>query len=423
MMYRLYDLQRSWLDPLSHFADASARALASKENPLSWHPAVRLASAGHALVHRVTKRYEKPSFGITEVQAGGGRVAVSEQVTIAEPFCKLVRFQRCSDDPAVMRALAEQPKVLLCAPLSGHHSTLLRDTVRSLLADHEVYVTDWVDARDVPLSKGVFHLDDYVHTVMRFIRSLGAAQLHVVSVCQPTVPVLAAVSLMAQAGEKTPLSLTLMGGPINAQVSPTEVNRLAVQHSYDWFEKRMIHVTPPGYAGAGRRVYPGFLQLSAFVAMNPKHHLKSYLRYWVDSLRGSSGESARAVHEQFYDEYNAVLDMDAPYYLETVKVVFQEFRLANGTWDVKGTRVRPSAIETTAIFTVEGEDDDISGLGQTEFAHQLCSGVPAEKHKHHVAAQCGHYGIFSGRRWRESIYPVLRDFIRESDQGVVHVQR
>jgi poly(3-hydroxybutyrate) depolymerase len=410
-MYRLYELQRTFLEPLSHWADASARTLTSPDNPFAWHPGVRLLAASQSLFHRMAKRYEKPEFGIEEVVVDGLTVSITEEVEIAEPFCQLVRFRRVTRDAALQQRLNAAPRVLLCAPLSGHHSTLLRDTLRSLLHDHEVFVTDWVDAREVPLDKGVFHLDDFVHTIMRFIRHLDAEKLHVVSVCQPTVPVLAAVSLLAQAKEPTPRTLTLMGGPINAQISPTEVNALATKRSIEWFEKKMIHVTPHGYPGAGRRVYPGFLQLTAFVAMNPKHHMTAYLRYWFDVVRGDAGEATRAVHEQFYDEYNAVLDMDAPYYLETVRTVFQEFRLANGTWDVRGVRVDPSKIVDTAVFTIEGEEDDISGLGQTEFAHTLCKNLPFELRKHHVAPECGHYGIFSGRRWRDSIYPLVRGFI------------
>jgi len=413
MIYSLHEFQRRLLEPLAEYADVSARTLRDPKNPLAKLPQMRLLGASNALFHRLTKSYKKLPWGIEEVLAHGRPVSVAEETLLDEPFCKLVRFVRRSEDGDVARRLGNDPKVLVCAPLSGHHATLLRDTIRTLLQDHDVYVTDWNDARDVPLTEGEFHLDDYVHTIMRFIRTLGAEQLHLVSVCQPTVPVLAAVSLLAQAGEKTPRSLTLMGGPIDARKSPTSVNLLATQHSYDWFEKNMIHKVPRGYAGKGRRVYPGFLQLTAFVMMNPKNHFKAYARYWVDSLKGESGESARVTHERFYDEYNSVLDMDAAYYLETVRVVFQDFALAAGTWNVRGVRVRPSAITETAIFTVEGEKDDISGLGQTEAAQDLCANVPDEKRKHYVAVGAGHYGIFSGRKWREGVYPQVRDFIRQ----------
>jgi poly(3-hydroxybutyrate) depolymerase len=286
-----------------------------------------------------------------------------------------------------------------------------------MLRDHKVYITDWKNARMVPLSQGDFHLDDYVHYVEDFIRHLQRlyGNCHVISVCQPTVPVLAAVSLMASRGEKIPLSMTMMGGPIDARRSPTAVNSLATQHSYAWFENNVIYRVPPGFPGEGRRVYPGFLQHAGFVAMNPDRHISSHYDYFQHLIRGDN-ESAEA-HRQFYDEYNAVLDMDANYYLETIRIVFQEFRLVHGTWDVRnpdGTleRVRPQDIRDSALLTIEGELDDISGSGQTRAAHDLCIHIPAERRRHFDVEGAGHYGIFSGRRWRERVYPVVRDFIR-----------
>ncbi|MBK9265676.1 MAG: polyhydroxyalkanoate depolymerase [Polyangiaceae bacterium] len=419
MVYHLHELQRRMVEPWSELAAGSSRALVHPKNPFRVLPNVRALAASQALFHRMTKRYDKPAWGIHEVVSHGMTVSVAEEAVLSEPFCKLVHFTRRTHDADVAMQLRKDPRVLIVAPLSGHHATLLRDTVRTLLQDHDVYVTEWADARDVPVIEGVFHLDDYVHTVMRCIRLLGAESLHVMAVCQPTVPVLGAVSLLAQAGEKTPRTLTLMGGPIDARKSPTEVNTLATEHPLGWFEKNMIHKVPGPYAGKGRRVYPGFFQLTAFVMMNPKNHFKSYFKYWVDSHKGESGAAARATHEQFYDEYNSVLDMDAEYYLETVRVVFQEFALAKGTWDVRGVRVRPSAITDTAIFTVEGEKDDISGLGQTEAAHALCSSVPQENRRHLFVKGAGHYGIFSGHRWRENTYPILREFIRNHSMPIV----
>ncbi len=410
--YHFHELQRRVLAPLAAGAKVSSQALLHPLNPLSRLPQVRALGASQALFHRLAKRYRKQPWRIDSTPAHGATVSVAEELIVAEPFCRLIRFARRTDDAAIARRLEQDPRVFVCAPLSGHHSTLLRDTIQTLLQDHDVYVTDWVDAREVPTTEGVFHLDDYVHTILRFIRRLGAGSLHVISVCQPTVPVLAAVALLAQGGEPTPLTLTLMGGPIDARQSPTEVNAFAAEHPLAWLEANMIHEVPGPYAGKGRRVYPGYLQLTAFVMMNPKSHLKSYLRYWVDALKGESGAAARETHERFYDEYNAVLDMDAAYYLETVRVVFHDFALAAGTWDVRGVRVRPAAITETAIFTVEGERDDISGLGQTEAAHGLCSSVPDVMRKHMVVEGAGHYGIFSGRRWREKVYPEVRDFIR-----------
>jgi poly(3-hydroxybutyrate) depolymerase len=284
------------------------------------------------------------------------------------------------------------------------------------LRDHKIYITDWKNARTVPMSEGEFHLDDYVNYVQEFIRHLQGiyGNCHVVSVCQPTVPVLAAVSLMASRGETTPLSMTMMGGPIDARKSPTAVNNLAMKKSFSWFENNVIYRVPTNFAGAGRRVYPGFLQHSGFVAMNPSNHANSHYDYFQDLIKGD-GASTEA-HRKFYDEYNAVLDMDADYYLDTIKVVFQQFSLVNGTWDVRGVdgnieRVRPQDIKTTALFSVEGELDDISGSGQTEAVHSICSGVPASRQKHLEAKGAGHYGIFSGKRWREIVYPEVKSFI------------
>jgi poly(3-hydroxybutyrate) depolymerase len=301
-----------------------------------------------------------------------------------------------------------QPSVLVVAPLSGHHSTLLRDTVRTLAQDHKVFITDWVDARMVPLSDGEFHLDDYIAYVQDFIRKIGP-NVNVISVCQPTVPVLAAISLMASAGEATPRTMIMMGGPIDARKSPTAVNNLALNRSHEWFEHNVIYRVPQNYPGAGRRVYPGFMQHTGFVAMNPDRHVNSHYDYFLDLIRGD--DDSVDAHRKFYDEYNAVLDMPAEYYLDTIKTVFQDFALVNGTWVVKGKPVRPQDITTTALLSVEGELDDISGAGQTEAAQGLCSGIPASKRQHYSVEGAGHYGIFSGRRWREKAYPEIREFI------------
>ena len=337
------------------------------------------------------------------------QVAVQELVAEEKHFCRLLRFKRYTDDPAVLAKMKDQPTVLVVAPLSGHHSTLLRETVKQLLKDHKVYITDWTDARMVPVEVGPFHLDDYIRYVQAFIRLVGGADCHVMSVCQPTVPVLAAISLMASAGEPTPRSMTMMGGPIDARKSPTAVNNLAMNRSYSWFENNVIYRVPTNFPGAGRAVYPGFLQHTGFVAMNPDRHLSSHYDYFLDLVRGDD-DSAEA-HRRFYDEYNAVLDMPAEYYLDTIKTVFQDFALVNGTWQVDGALVRPQDITTTALLTVEGELDDISGAGQTRAAHDLCAGVPKQHQHHYDAIGAGHYGIFSGRRWREKVYPEVRDFI------------
>jgi len=356
------------------------------------------------------------------VEVDGVSVAIHERIEINKPFCELRRFKRFSDDAATLGKLKNQPVVLIVAPLSGHYATLLRDTVKTMLKDHKVYITDWRNARLVPLSEGEFHLDDYVNYVQEFVRDLQAkyGNCHIMSVCQPTVPVLAAVSLMASRGEQTPLSMTMMGGPIDATKSPTAVNNLATNKSHSWFENNVIYRVPDNFPGAGRRVYPGFLQHTGFVAMNPDRHLKSHYDYFKDLIKGdnSSAES----HRQFYDEYNAVLDMDADYYLETINTVFQEFKLVRGTWEVKNPQgklelVRPQDIRNTPLLTVEGELDDISGSGQTEAAHKLCSGIVRQAHHHLEAKGAGHYGIFSGRRWREVVYPHVKSFILEHNKA------
>jgi poly(3-hydroxybutyrate) depolymerase len=280
--------------------------------------------------------------------------------------------------------------------------------VRALLRDHKVFITDWTDARMVPLDAGPFHLDDYVTYVQEFIRHIGP-EVNVISVCQPTVPVLAAISLMASNGEVTPRTMTMMGGPIDARKSPTAVNNLAMNKSHNWFEHNVIYRVPVNYPGSGRAVYPGFLQHSGFVAMNPDRHLSSHYDYFLDLVRGD-GDSADS-HREFYDEYNAVLDMPAEYYLDTIKTVFQDFALVNGTWQVNGQLVRPQDIKTTALLTIEGELDDISGAGQTRAAHELCTGIAKTRQFHYDAVGAGHYGIFSGRRWREKVYPEVKQFI------------
>jgi len=413
MLYQWYETQRAFMAPFSEFASASAKLYNHPLSPFVHTPLAPRISAGLDLMHRLAKDYEKPQFGISTATVGGVEVAVQQQVALNKPFCRLLRFKRFTDNPAALETMKSQPTVLVVAPLSGHHSTLLRDTVRSLLHDHKVFITDWTDARMVPVEAGPFHLDDYVAYVQEFIRHVGP-KAHVISVCQPTVPVLAAVSLMATKGETTPLSMTMMGGPIDARKSPTAVNNLAMDKSYNWFENSVIYRVPQNYPGAGRRVYPGFLQYSGFVAMNPDRHVNSHYDYFLDLVRGDE-ESADS-HREFYDEYNAVLDMPAEYYLDTIKKVFQEFALVNGTWSIDGQLVRPQDIRRTALLTIEGELDDISGAGQTRAAHELCSGIPEANRFHYDVVGAGHYGIFSGRRWREMVYPRLRSFIADYDK-------
>lgn len=416
MLYQIFETQRSIMEPFSDLAQAAAKLYSNPLNPMSQTPLAQRTSAGYALMHRLGKDYEKPEFGIKTVKVNKTDVAIHERIEIDKSFCELRRFKRFSDDPATLTLLKSQPAVLIVAPLSGHYATLLRDTVKTMLQDHKVYITDWKNARLVPMSEGEFHLDDYINYVQEFIRHLQSiyGNCHVVSVCQPTVPVLAAVSLMASRGEKTPLTMTMMGGPIDARKSPTSVNNLATNKSFEWFENNVIYRVPANFPGAGRRVYPGFLQYTGFVAMNPDRHATSHYDYFKDLIKGD--DASAEAHRKFYDEYNAVLDMDADYYLETIQTVFQDFKLVNGTWDVKGVdgkveRVRPQDIKGTALMTVEGELDDISGSGQTRAAQDMCTGVNASDRLHLEVPGAGHYGIFSGSRWRSVVYPQVVKFI------------
>ena len=411
MLYQIFETQRTLMEPFADFAQAASKLYSNPMSPLGQNQLAQRVAAGYDLLYRLGKDYEKPQFGIQSVKVDQVDVAIHERIELDKPFCELRRFKRYTDDAHTLTSLKGQPVVLIVAPLSGHYATLLRDTVKTMLKDHKVYITDWKNARLVPLSEGAFHLDDYVNYVQEFIRYLQDhyGNCHVMSVCQPTVPVLAAVSLMASRGEKTPRTMTMMGGPIDARLSPTAVNNLAMNKSLEWFENNVIFRVPTNYPGSQRRVYPGFLQHTGFIAMNPGRHAQSHYDYYMDLMRGED-ESAD-FHRSFYDEYNAVLDMPAEYYLDTIKVVFQDFALVNGTWDVKGERVRPQDIKTTALLTIEGEFDDISGAGQTRAAHDLCTGVNSSRKFHYDAVGAGHYGIFSGRRWREKIYPQVRDFI------------
>jgi poly(3-hydroxybutyrate) depolymerase len=410
MLYQLQEFQRAMLEPISSWAKTTAKIFTNPSNPLSHSPLSQRTAAGYELLHRLGKEYEKPDFNIKNINAHGKTVAIAEIESIKKPFCRLLRFKRFSDDVATIKLLKDDPIVLLVAPLSGHHASLLRDSVKTLLQNHKVYVTDWTDARQVPTSEGDFGLDDYVTYIQEFIRFIGAENLHVISVCQPTVPVLAAISLMATNGEKTPLTMTMMGGPIDGRKSPTAVNSLAMTKSYEWFENNVIYTVPANHPGAGRKVYPGFLQHAGFVAMNPDRHMKSHWDYFQDLLKGDLRDAQ--AHRRFYDEYNAVLDMDAKYYLDTIKTVFQEFALPLGTWKINGQLVRPQDIKTTALLAIEGELDDISGSGQTEAAIDLCKGISATNKMFYEVKGAGHYGIFSGKRWREKVHPVISEFIR-----------
>lgn len=407
MLYQLHEFQRSILQPLSRLADATAQVYTNPYSPFAYTPFSRRMAATFDLVHRIGKDYRKPAFGLTATRIDGIEVPVQEKTLLHKPFCNLLHFERTVPQGMAPR---NDPKLLIVAPMSGHHATLLRDTVRALLPNHEIYITDWIDARMVPVADGPFHLNDYIFYIQEFIRLIGS-DVHVMSVCQPTVPVLAAISLMASANEPVaPRSMIMMGGPIDTRKSPTSVNNLATEKPLSWFETHMIYTVPHKYPGYLRRVYPGFLQHAGFVAMNPGRHATSHYDYYLQLIKGD-GESADN-HREFYDEYNAVLDLSAEFYLDTIKVVFQDHALPKGEWMVADQLVRPQDITRTALLTVEGELDDISGPGQTQAAHALCSGIAENRREDMVVPKTGHYGIFSGRRWREQIAPKIADFIR-----------
>jgi poly(3-hydroxybutyrate) depolymerase len=402
MLYALHEFQKTISAPLVAWVHASHRLFSSPYSPLAYTPVSRHVAASSEVIARLMRSYHKPEWGIDHVEVDGHDVPLTIEVAMSKPFCRLLHFRKAVDEPG--------PKVLIFAPLSGHFATLLRDTVRTMLRDFDVYITDWTDARMVPLSEGPFHLADYIEYSKDFIRHLGPS-VATISVCQPTVPVLAAVSLLAQENDPSlPRAMVMMGGPIDTRRSPTAVNEFAMGRSHSWFEDKVIYRVPFNYPGFMRRVYPGFLQHLSFIAMNADRHIEAH-RDFFNHLIVGDGDSAEA-HRRFYDEYNAVLDMPAEYYLDTIKVVFQDFLLPRGRWEVNGTLVQPAAIRGSALFTVEGELDDISGNGQTEAAHGLCCNVPAEKRRHLLAPQVGHYGIFSGRKFREQIYPQIRDFVR-----------
>jgi poly(3-hydroxybutyrate) depolymerase len=401
-VYFSYQLSRGLRQPLNLWA-ASNQALWSHP-ALGASPLGRTLAAVSELVERTTRHYPKPTFGLTSAVVRGRSVAVEEAYLERTPFCDLVQFRR--DAPS------GDPKVLLVAPLSGHHATLLRETVRELLPDHEVFITDWIDARLVPLEAGSFDLDDYIALAQHFVRRLGP-EVHVVSVCQPAVAVLSALSLLAEDEPSAlPRSLLLMAGPVDTRVNPTEVNRLAEVRSLEWFERWAVDHVPAGEPGAGRRVCPGFFQLGGFLSMNVDRHLAAHWKLFQHLLEGD--EDAADANRRFYDEYLAVMDLPAEYYLQTVRTVFQDHAFALGTMKFRTARpVRPAAIRGMALMTVEGERDDITGLGQTQAAHGLCSGIPPQDKAHYVQADAGHYGVFSGRHWREQVAPRMRDFIRQ----------
>ncbi len=402
--YYAYEFQRQLAQPVRLWANAVERAASSPYNPFAETWFGKSMSASAEIVARMTRDYGKPAFGLATTEVDGATVEVNEEILLRKPFCQLLRFHR--DTPT------RSPKVLLVAPMSGHYATLLRGTVEALLPDHDVHITDWIDAREVPLAQGNFDLDDYIDYIIEFCRYLGP-DVHVIAVCQPSVPVMAAASLMAQAGDpRQPRSLTLMGGPVDTRESPTVPNDLAMRNSMMWFRQNVISTVPFHYRGALRRVYPGFLQLTSFISMNLDRHVNAHVRQFEHLIKGD--DDSAVSHRRFYDEYLAVMDLTAEYYLQTIQVVFKEHLLPRGLWVSRDRKIEPAAIET-ALMTVEGELDDISGIGQTKAAHALTPHIPGARHVHWEQPRVGHYGIFNGRKWREQIMPRIRDFIRAND--------
>lgn len=409
MLYHIHELQHAALAPVRLMAEAVQSMYSHPWMPMSYTSFGRAVAAGAELLERTTRRYPKPAFNLPNTVIGGQEIPVREVVVYEKPFCGLLHFQRQTD--------RRDPRVLVVAPMSGHYATLLRGTVETLLPDHDVYITDWIDARDVPLDAGPFTLDDYIDYIRELLHFLGA-DTHVLAVCQPSVPVLAAVSLMAEDNDpRQPSSMVLMGGPIDTRISPTKVNKLATDKPLSWFESHVINTVPFVHAGRGRRVYPGFLQLQGFMSLNPERHVGEHINLFHNMVRGD-GDSAEK-HREFYDEYLAVMDLPAEYYLNTIQKVFIEHQLPEGKFTYRDRLVKPALIQHTALMTIEGEKDDITGIGQTEAAHRLCSGLSDDQRVHHVAPRVGHYGVFNGRRWREEIYPHVRDFIRTHDKLTV----
>jgi poly(3-hydroxybutyrate) depolymerase len=402
MMYYAYQAYADAMTPLQALANATAELVDRTWPGLPGAELRRRFAAGCTVLGGTHLTHKRPDFGIDGIRSSGHEIVVHEEVVAATPFGSLLHFSKEGGEA--------QPKVLLVAPMSGHFATLLRHTVRTMLPDHDVYVTDWHNARDIPVAEGPFGFDDYVAHVIEFLEALGGGT-HVIGVCQPAVQVLAAVALMeANDSPARPATMTLMGGPIDPHRAPTKVSELAQQHSLAWFETNLISPVPFPHAGAGRRVYPGFLQLGAFISMNPLRHARAFGRYF-DSLVNEDSLGL-AAHRAFYDEYFAVMDLPAEFYLETVDKVFQRQELARGTLTWRGRQVDPSRITRTALLTVEGERDDICAVGQTTAAHDLCTKLPKKKKDHYLQEGVGHYGVFSGRRWAGEVYPVIRDFIR-----------
>lgn len=406
-LYHLHEMHYAAIaTPLNMLAGASKALHRHPLMPLSYTGFGKSMAAAAEVLERVTHRYGKPRFGITHTKIGNKTVEVTQKTIDIKPFCQLIHFEKDYDK--------SQPRLLLVAPMSGHHATLLRGTVEALLPFADVYITDWMDARNVPLSKGEFSLDDYVHYVVAFLQKLGPGT-HVMAVCQPSVPVMAAAAVMNEDKDKcAPLSMTLIGGPIDARINPTKVNDSAMHKPLSWFESHVVTRVPFNYPGFMRRVYPGFLQLTGFMSLNLDRHVGAHIDLFKHLIEGD-GDSAKA-HKKFYDEYLSVCDLPAEFYLDCIDMVFQRFLLPEGKLEYDGRKIKPQAITKTALLTLEGELDDISGVGQTEAAQKLCPNLPPSMKKHHLQKGVGHYGIFNGRKFRHHVVPIIVDFIKKHDK-------
>ncbi|WP_169543720.1 polyhydroxyalkanoate depolymerase [Sneathiella aquimaris] len=407
MLYQFNELQKLALSPLRMSAQFQSQVLRSPFNPMAETPQARTMAAAYELFAESTQYHGKPAFGLHETTIDGKPVPVVEEIIHRLPFGQLKHFKRETN--------RKDPKIMVVAPMSGHFATLLRGTVEALLPDHDVYITDWRDASSVPLFEGSFDLNDYIDYLREFLTVLGP-ETHVLAVCQPGVPVLAAVALMSEEDDKNvPLSMTLMGSPIDTRRHPTVPCKLAMDHSLEWFERTVIHHVPIVYPGAFRKVYPGFLQLGGFVSMNLDRHMEAHLKQFEHLVEGD-GDSADK-HRSFYSEYNAVMDLSAEYYLQTIETVFQKQLLAKGEMLYRGEQlVKPSSIRKTALLTVEGELDDISGIGQTVAAHDLCTNLAESKREHYEQEGVGHYGVFNGSKFRKFIAPRIGKFVRKHDK-------
>lgn len=411
MLYSVYELNHAMLAPARAAANVGAMLMRSPYNPARETLAGRSIAAAFDVFEATTRRYPKPDWRIDRVEVNGAAVPVRMETVLTKSFCRLVRFAR---DERLLKAArkndAPDPRVLIVAPLSGHYATLLRGTVEAMLPDHDVYVTDWIDARLAPIYQGRFDLNDYIDYLIEFLQLLGGGA-HAVAVCQPGPALLAGVSRMSEDQDPAlPATMTFMGSPIDARKSPTVPNLLALEKPLEWFRDNVISTVPPPYPGMLRRVYPGFLQLTSFISMNHERHLKAHYEYY-EHLVANDGDSAQK-HREFYDEYLSVMDMTEEFYLQTIEHVFQEFSLPRGTFMHRGRKVDPSAIDRVALLTIEGENDDISGIGQTQAAHDLCSNIPARMKEDYIQKDVGHYGVFNGSRWRREIQPRLAAFIR-----------